>query len=105
MQKSSVFGLSMIQGDTMNPAKFKTAIFSVIFGCLLLTVGCSKVTKENYDKLKVGQDYDEVTDIIGKADECSSAVGFKNCRWGDDDKYIEVNFAGNKVLIFSAQGL
>ncbi len=88
-------------------AKFvKTVLLLSICGFLLLTVGCGgKVTKENYDKLKVGQDYDEVVQILGKADECSATLGIKNCRWGDDAKHISVKFAGNKAILFSSQGL
>lgn len=87
-------------------AKFaKAVIFSIIGAFLLLTTGCSKITQENYGKLKVGQDYDEVVAILGKADECNGAMGLKDCRWGDDEKLISVKFAGNKVAIFSEKGL
>lgn len=89
----------------MNHNKIKAAILSIVFASLLLTVGCSKLTKDNYDKLKVGLDYSEVVKILGPADECSGAIGIKNCRWGDDKKYIKVKFAGNKVAIFSGHGL
>lgn len=87
-------------------AKFtKAVVFSVIGAVLLMTTGCSKITQENYSKLKVGQDFDEVVAILGKADECGGAMGIKNCRWGDDKKQISVKFAGNKAVIFSAKGL
>lgn len=89
----------------MNPKKIKTATLSIILASLLLAVGCSKLTKENYDKLKVGQGYEEVVGILGEADECSGAIGIKNCRWGGDKKYIKVKFVGNKVVLFSGQGL
>ena len=89
----------------MNPKKIKIGILSMILVALWLTVGCSKITQENYDKLKMGQDYDEVVKILGKADECSEVIGIKNCSWGGDKKYIKVKFAGNRVILFSAQGL
>ena len=53
----------------------------------------------------MGQDYDEVVKILGKADECSEVIGIKNCSWGGDKKYIKVKFAGNRVILFSAHGL
>lgn len=87
-------------------AKFaKAVVVSIIGAFLLLTTGCSKITHENYDKLKVGQDYDEVVSILGKADACGGAMGIKNCRWGDDKKHISVKFAGNKAVLFSEKGL
>ena len=84
---------------------FKKTIFCIASASLLLAIGCSKLTKENYDRLKVGMDYGEVEKILGEADECSGAIGIKNCKWGDDKKYIVVNFAGDKIVIFSGQGL
>lgn len=73
---------------------------------LLVVVGCSsKLTTENYDKLKMGMTYDEVVATLGKADECSGAMGLKNCRWGDDKRQIVVNFANEKVILFAGKGL
>lgn len=91
--------------DQMDSKIIKFAIFSSIVASLLLTIACSKITQENYNKLKVGQDYDEVVKILGKADECSGAIGIQNCSWGDEKRFIKVKFAGNKVILFSAQGL
>lgn len=89
----------------MKAKVIKIAVFAIICGFLLLTAGCSKLTKENYDKLKVGQEYDEVVSILGKADACSSTMGIKNCTWGDNQTHISVKFVGNKVVIFSSKGL
>ncbi len=89
----------------MNPVKNKTVIIAAIFVILSLTVGCGKLTKDNYDQLKVGMAYDEVVDILGKADECSGAIGLMNCRWGDDQKNIKIKFVGKKVVVFSGNGL
>lgn len=83
----------------------KTAILSAICAFLLLTAGCSKLTKENYAKLKFGQNYSDVVKILGEADECSGALGIKDCRWGGDDKHISVQFAADKVVTFSSKGL
>ncbi len=69
------------------------------------TIGCSKLKPENYEKLKTGMEYTEVVEILGNADECSSAIGIKKCTWGDKNKHIRVNFAGDKVILFSAKGL
>jgi hypothetical protein len=89
----------------MKAKRFKTAIYTFVCAALLLAAGCSKVTKENYDKLTIGQNYDDVVKTLGKAGECSGALGIKDCRWGDDSKHISVKFAGDKVVIFSAKGL
>ena len=72
---------------------------------LLLLAGCSKLTQDNYNKLKVGQTYGEVTAILGKPDSCSNALFVKSCTWGNDSKNISINFMGDKVLITTSKNL
>ncbi len=85
-------------------SKTKLLITVIIF-ISLFTIACNKVTQENYEKLKVGMAYKEVIDILGKAQECDSAIGMTNCRWGSDEKYIKIQFVANKVVLFSGKGL
>jgi hypothetical protein len=85
-----------------NPRRYVTI---ALIAALLLATGCSKITKENYDKISMGMNYDEVISILGDADECSGAVGVEKCTWGGEEKYIRVNFIGKKVVLFSSEGL
>lgn len=71
----------------------------------LFAIGCSKLTSENYGRLELGMDYVKVIDILGKADRCSGAMGAKACTWGNTEKYINVKFIGDKVVLFSMKGL
>jgi hypothetical protein len=96
-------GYQMI-GVKMNRKRFSCFIITLI-AALLLVMGCSKLTKDNYNKLSMGMNYDEVISILGEADECSGAVGVQNCTWGGGEKYIKVNFIAKKVVLFSAKGL
>lgn len=73
--------------------------------CLMLLAACSKVTLENYDRLKIGMDYDEVVAMIGDPTECSEALGTRACRWGNNRRNIKVTFFGSKATLFSAEGL
>jgi hypothetical protein len=77
----------------------------MMVAAVLMIMGCSKPTTEQYDQLHVGMAYDEVVSLLGDADECSGAIGLKNCTWGDEAKHIKVSFAGDKVVVFSGQGL
>jgi hypothetical protein len=88
----------------MNRKPFRYFII-VLVAVLLLATGCSKLTKENYEKISMGMNYDEVISILGDADECSGAVGVENCTWGGGEKYIKINFVGKKVVLFSSKGL
>ena len=55
----------------------KVKIALCLLTALVLT-GCSKLNKENYDKLKMGMSKDEVSSVIGAADNCSKTMGGKN---------------------------
>ena len=72
--------------------------------CVLLAA-CSKVNQENYAKLQAGMAKTEVEALLGAPTECSGAVGISSCNWGDEKTFISVQYAGDKVLLFSGQGL
>ncbi|MBU3055088.1 outer membrane protein assembly factor BamE domain-containing protein [Pseudomonas indica] len=77
---------------------------AVLSFCVLLAA-CSKVNQENYAKLKAGMTKAEVENLLGKPTECSGALGLSSCTWGDQQIFISVQFAGDKVMMFSGQGL
>ena len=85
-------------------SKIKVLITVIIFVSLFI-FACSKVTQENYEKIKLGMAYEEVIDILGKAQECDSSIGMTNCRWESNGKYIKIQFIADKVVLFSAKGL
>jgi hypothetical protein len=72
--------------------------------CLFLAA-CSKVNQENYSKLKSGMPKSEVESLLGSPSECAGAIGLTSCTWGDEKAFISVQFAGDKVMMFSGQGL
>lgn len=73
---------------------------------LLVTLsGCSKLTMENYSKIKAGSAYAEVVRILGKPDNCSEALFVRNCVWGNEEKNITVNFVGDKVVLTSSKNI
>jgi hypothetical protein len=81
-----------------------------ILGCLIVVlflVGCgisnTKVTRENYDKLKTGMTYEQVTEIMGKADTSSeSDMGelgkIELWHYQLGGKAIDVTFENGKVI-------
>jgi len=82
--------------------KIRTAL---TIGLLLVMLGCSKVTLENYNKISVGMSYEEVTQLIGPPDQCDDVMGVRNCLWGDEKRSINISFIGSKVLLFSSSNL
>ena len=54
---------------------------------------------------EIGQSFDEVTAILGSADECADMLGGKKCQWGDDERFIKATFAADSLLFFTAKGL
>ena len=85
-------------------SKQKVLIALFIFSSIFL-LDCSKLTQENYEKIKLGMQYEEVVDILGQAQECDSSIGMTNCRWESNGKYIQIQFIADKVVLFSAKGL
>ncbi len=80
----------------------------LMFVALLVSfvfMGCSKLNKENYDKIKVGMDYQQVIEIIGSPDKCDAALGTKSCIWGNDQKNIKIKFVGDKVIVPTMKGI
>lgn len=76
----------------------------LLIGCLTATA-CGNVNMDNFNKIQAGMGYDEVAQLLGDADECSSAIGMKNCRWGSETRNIRVQFIADKVVAFSQEGL
>lgn len=82
----------------------KMKLLAAIFPVLLL-VACSKVTVENYDRLKTGMPYEEVKLILGSPDRCSEVLGLKSCIWGSESRHINVNFISDLAVIFAAENI
>lgn len=79
-------------------------LVTILATCVLLAA-CSKVNQDNYSKLKAGMPKAEVESLLGSPTECSGAIGLTSCTWGDQKTFISVQFAGDKVMMFSGQGL
>ncbi len=79
----------------------------ILLVALVLITGCSKLTMENYQKVKVGMKYDEVVELIGTPAKCNEDLGTRRCVWGDEDgdKYIKINFISEAAVMFSHKGL
>ena len=85
--------------------KITNWVLALAFLTAILFSGCSKVNKDNYGKLKIGMDYNEVINILGREDKSHSILKTKKCVWGDDDKNIQIAFIGEKVVFFESRGL
>jgi len=88
-----------------------SAVSRVVWGlCVGLGVGLlsacgNQLSLENYNRLKVGQSYDEVRQIVGDPGHCDETLGVRTCVWGDSSRGIRVNFAVDKVVLMSAENL
>lgn len=72
--------------------------------CVFLTA-CNKINQENYSHIKTGMTKTEVEQLLGSPKECSGALGMSSCTWGDEKAFISVQYAADKVLMYSGQGL
>jgi hypothetical protein len=71
----------------------------------LAAAGCSKLTVENYDRIKVGMAYEEVKALIGAPNQCSDVLTVKSCTWGDEKRHVQVSFVADKVVLFTSENL
>jgi len=80
--------------------------FIIIIFILAVLIGCkSNINKENYNQLKVGMKYKQVVELFGKPNMCDSTTMHKSCTWGNEKKYIYINFVDGKVALFLNNGL
>ena len=82
-----------------------TKLIAVAFLFSLVIVGCSKMNQKNYNKIKIGMDYQQVIEIIGNPDKCDAALGTKSCIWGTEKKNITIKFIADKVALPAMKGL
>jgi|APLak6261658528_1056013.scaffolds.fasta_scaffold02430_2 hypothetical protein len=74
--------------------------------CLLLALtACSRLTAENYDRIGIAMDYDEVKQIIGEPTQCDDVLGVKQCTWGNETQHIKVSFIGGKATFMTAKNV
>lgn len=72
---------------------------------LFFISGCSKVTQENYEQIRVGMQYDAVVEILGKPNACDSVANVSSCVWGNVSKNIKVRFINERAVGISALGI
>ena len=72
---------------------------------LLLLAACSKVTQENFARIQDGMSEQEVSAILGKPAESSSAsilgISGTSSKWVGDDAVIVIRFVNGKVAVKS----
>jgi len=99
----------------MRTNRLAVVVFVLLGLGVVMLAGCggSKVTKDNFDKIKTGMTVAEVEAILGKGTETQSAAGAigdlagsaKTITWKDGDKTITVNFLNDKVATTASTGL
>lgn len=84
----------------------KLVVLVICMFSILALTGCSKVNKENYDKIKIGMSFEEVVVVLGKPGTCEEPIlKTKSCIWGSSDKQIKIKFAGDIVVWRSSKGI
>ena len=82
--------------------KFK--LFLVLALCLFL-FACSKLTQENFDKIKTDMTMQEVAAILGEPTTSEgimiAGISGTSATWKDDKAEIDIQFLNNKVAVKS----
>jgi hypothetical protein len=105
----AVFSSKLLVGShafSLPPRSFTMSLRSLaLLSFCVLLAACSKVNQENYSKISTGMPKAEVEKLLGTPSDCSGALGMSSCTWGNKNSFISVQYAGDKVLMFSGQGL
>lgn len=93
----------------MRNARSRKAVWAVMLLCCTLLLGCgSKVTQENFEKIRSGMTESEVTAILGRPTESNSIgfgpVGGTTSAWKDDGRTITIQFVNGKVMAKAFSG-
>ena len=89
---------------------FKIALLLVFS---LVLASCSKVTKQNYEKVQTGMKLEEVEAVLGTQHQRASAgadIGLvelsgQTLTWKEDNRTITVVFVNERVMLKSQIGL
>jgi hypothetical protein len=97
--------------------QFGLLCLGLAFCVFVAGCGGGNVTKANYDKIKTDDKLEDVEKVMGgkgtelteeqlkKMSLPAAPAGVKIYRWGDDNKYILVTVADNKVKTKTEKGL
>ena len=91
-------------GET-NGRKRTTRLLLMAALAVLLLTACSRVNRENYEKLSFGMDYAEAVTILGEPDHCKDVFNTRACTWGDEKKNIAIKIVAGKVVFLQATGI
>jgi hypothetical protein len=58
----------------LNQTVIKLLVLAICMFSILALAGCSRVNKENYDKIEIGMSYEEVDGVLGKPNTCEAPV-------------------------------
>jgi hypothetical protein len=84
----------------------KLAVPAICMLLILSIAGCSKVNRENYDKIKIGMSYEDAVKVLGKPDTCEESIlKTKSCIWGTAAKQIRVKFVADIIAWRSSKGI
>lgn len=78
-----------------------------VMALMLTLAACSdqRVNRSNYNLLDVGMHYQEVQHMLGEPTWCDDFRRPHECRWGTEERHIEVIFVARRVVATSQQGL
>ena len=78
---------------------------ALVLVSLLILAACSKVTQENFSKVRDGMSVQEVAAILGSPTESSSGsilgISGTSSKWAGGDATITIHFVNGKVALRS----
>ena len=85
------------------PSLPRAAPAALLLFLLLWTVGCSRLTQENFAKIEEGMSMADVVAVLGEPTDSKSAgigpLSGTNATWEDDTAKINIKFLNDRVQL------
>ncbi|MGQ0654414.1 MAG: outer membrane protein assembly factor BamE domain-containing protein [Betaproteobacteria bacterium] len=80
-------------------------LFSLVLAAALLLAACTKVTQDNFAKIREGMSEQEVRAILGEPTESATTtvlgISGTSSKWASGDAVIAIRFVNGKVALSS----
>jgi len=103
VSESLILTYVVYREEGLEMSKKVMLVVLIVLACAVSS--CKGVSSDNYDKLKVGMEFDAVSSILGKPDNCRAVLNMKNCIWTDGEQEIRIKFAAEQVVFTASRGL
>ena len=91
--------------DSLKRRLLLSMVVLFLFSLTACSLEPQTVTYENYNKLKMGMQYDAAVEILGEPFQTQFFMGIKQCTWVNGERHIHAKFIADRAVYYSSKGL